>query len=324
METRFNKKRKERKMIISFFFMSIFFLAGNEVLAVDPNIGTVSTNARAVSASPTNPGFDPCIDVATLCTGLLSEANLGTSGLQTDAGTVQGNFRTPQAGALTDSMFGEIRTADPATNAANQGGRGSWWNTWSQWKLGGGSANVEAPTIFQIPTALDVLTDGTAVVNPLGSGGAPVGIAGVNFNVTPTYEVKAGDDNMNQTVAQTTFVGGLSGTSAEPIGGASNPGNEVQAVSFNFNMAEVPDSTSTGQNFNANNLNNLTVTEEITQGDAFHLKRTGVGFGWNGQSMLRGTLPTGESQSTGDVNCNPKGSVAEPAAGTSNNCWTLP
>lgn len=222
-------------------------------------------------------GFDPSVN--------LIPAVTATS---TDSGPCftcpNSNADGTTAGALTNSMFGEIRDNNHADLGDKSFSPGSQDMKIPGSADCGSSCNDSGSFTFSTPLSTqDFLSAGTSAgtTNPTM---ASVGKAGVKieFSNNFSYNASDGKSTFTQSVTQTTFIEGPDG-------------NELQVVTISSEALDNPanpEKNPTGGIINW--------TQDIQQG-GFSLGPASGSFLYNNSSFDSASAPTGEGQTNGDT-----------------------
>ncbi len=202
------------------------------------------------------------------------------------------------AGALTNSMFGEIRENADADLGDQSFGVGNQDMDLPGAAACGSNCNDSGPFIFSLPMDnQDFLNDGTPVTGTAGTTAISGGKAGVEITKTMTFEflfnvdpatdaAPAGESRMSrfdQTIGQTTFVGGFGGT-------------DFQVVSFSVDSEFVENPTE-------GNTGGVINFEQTIEEGGFVLSPAAGSFVYNGpgNTFDDASHPSGPSQSIGDT-----------------------
>jgi len=238
--------------------------SGSVTLSFDPTVNLLP------AVTNTDPSAGPCFT----CPNTVAGAN-GTT-----------------AGALTNSMFGEIRlnsNADLGNQSYSHFLQGMTVPIPAAPNCGTSFCNDSGAFSFSLPLPTqDFLSAGTPVTSPVPDPGTPVGQAGMRVEMSQTFTYNADDTSFfQQSVKQTTFTGGAAG-------------NEVQSVDFSAigdNNVVFPPGLLNGSG------GDLSWVQTIEEGGFFLGPLSGsftynnFGFEFDGASA-----PTGESQSNGTDN----------------------
>ncbi|MFQ5542851.1 MAG: hypothetical protein ACE5FY_00700 [Nitrospiria bacterium] len=255
-------------------------------------VGMVALTGRVASAQ--NFVFETETDImGSRLLGFDPTVNLIPAATNTDASSgpcftcPNSNAGGTTAGALTNSMFGEIRDNNDADLGDKSFNPGSQDMDIPNAAECGSNCNDAGAFTFNLPLPTqNFLSAGTPVPTTVPAISEAVGKAGVKMQFSNLFEFKAdGTSTFAQTVKQTTFTGGMGtdGTSA----------NEIQIVEFEAHSDNpaVPFSGSGG--------GEIFWTQTIEEG-GFFLGPLSGSFVYNDSPFSSASAPTGQGQTNGD------------------------
>ncbi|MFQ5589096.1 MAG: hypothetical protein ACE5F7_09675 [Nitrospiria bacterium] len=270
------------KKLLSLLFLAgaVTFLSGGEASA-QTCTGGAGTGGNVVFTCESNTtgsktlGFDPTVNLIPAVTNTNPDNGPCFSCPNSNAGGTT-------AGALTNSMFGEIFDNNHADLGDKSFNPGSQRMTIPNSADCGSNCNDSGAFTFSLPVPTqNFLSEGTTVASTNPTISESVGRAGVKIDFSNNFVYNEdGSNSFTQTVSQTTFTEGMNGNDLQIVEMSANASNQAQAN---------PGSGG-GEIF---------WNQKIEEGGFLFGPLSGS-FLYNNSSFASASAPTGEGQTNGD------------------------